>query len=261
MGGINVMDQEKVKIERVQKKYMSKKGETLALKDISLTVRENEFVSIVGPSGCGKSTLLSLISGLISPDKGNVYVNCQEVNEICSSIGYMLQEDYLLEWRTVYENVKLGLEIKGMYNQESHKKINNLLESYGLGSFANHYPIELSGGMRQRVALARTLATNPDILLLDEPFSSLDYQTKLTLEEEMNKILQKEKKTVILVTHDIAEAISLGDRVVVLSKRPAVIKTFLDIEFEKEMTPLQKRNVKKFQEYFNKIWKELDIHV
>lgn len=255
------MEEEKVRIEGVQKKYMSKKGETLALKDINLTVRKNEFVSIVGPSGCGKSTLLSLISGLISPDKGTIYVNCKEVNGICSNIGYMLQEDYLFEWRTVYENAKLGLEIKGMYNLDSHRKIIELLESYGLGSFANHYPMELSGGMRQRVALARTLATDPDILLLDEPFSSLDYQTKLTLEEEIDKILQKEIKTVILVTHDIAEAISLGDKVVVLSKRPAVIKTILDIEFDEGMTPLQKRNVKKFQEYFNKIWEELDIHV
>lgn len=252
---------EKVRLEGIQKKYISKKGETLALKEINLSVKENEFICIVGPSGCGKTTLLSIISGLIPPDIGKVYINDQEVTQIYPRVGYMLQEDYLFEWRTVYENVRLGLEIKGMLNGETRDKIMMLLENYGLADFTNHYPGELSGGMRQRVALARTLATDPEILLLDEPFSSLDYQTKLTLEEEMHNILKRQQKTVIQVTHDIAEAISMADRIIVLSKRPAVIKSTFDIDFQEDITPLQKRNIKKFQVYFNDIWKELDIHV
>ena len=248
-------------LKNIKKKYVSLKGETLAIKDINLAIKPDEFVSIVGPSGCGKSTLLSIINGLISPDNGSVYINNQKISGISIDIGYMLQEDYLFEWRTVYKNVRLGLEIKNMINKNTDNLIYKLLESYGLKDFAEHYPAELSGGMRQRVALARTLATNPAILLLDEPFSSLDYQTKLTLEEEMDKILKKEKKTVVLVTHDIAEAISMGDRIIVLSKRPAFIKKIVDIDFEDNLTPIEKRNKKKFQYYFEIIWKELDINV
>lgn len=251
----------KVLVQKVSKKYISVKGVTMALKNISLSINKNEFVSIVGPSGCGKSTLLSIISGLIPPDEGNVLIDGKKINSICSNIGYMLQDDYLFEWRTVLENVRLGLEIKGNISNDTNNKIMSLLNKYGLGEFANHYPGELSGGMRQRVALARTLATDPDILLLDEPFSSLDYQTKLTLEEEMAKILNEEQKTVIQVTHDIAEAISMGDRVVILSKRPGHIKSVINIEFPENLTPLQRRNKKIFQEYFDLIWKELDIDV
>ncbi len=250
-----------IEMKNILKKYVSIKGETLAIKEINLVIKKNEFISIVGPSGCGKSTLLSIINGLIPPNSGNVYINKKKVTNICSDIGYMLQEDYLFEWRTVFNNVRLGLEIKGMVNKDTPKIINNLLDSYGLLDFADHYPGELSGGMRQRVALARTLATNPNILLLDEPFSSLDYQTKLTLEEEMSNILKKEKKTVVLVTHDIAEAISMADKVIILSKRPAVIKKTVEIDFKDDITPIEKRNKRKFQEYFDLIWKELDIYV
>ncbi|MTI61171.1 MAG: ABC transporter ATP-binding protein [Firmicutes bacterium] len=250
-----------IRLDGITKKYLSIKGETLAIKEINLAIKENEFISIVGPSGCGKTTLLSIISGLIPPDNGSVYINQSEVKDICPFVGYMLQEDYLFEWRTVFANVSLGLEIKNMVNKNTDDMIMNLLKTYGLDDFARHYPAELSGGMRQRVALARTLAPEPDILLLDEPFSSLDYQTKLTMEEEMARILKDNKKTVILVTHDIAEAISLGDRVVILSNRPAVIKKEINIEFDSKLTPIQKRNVKKFQNYFNNIWKELDIYV
>lgn len=250
-----------LRLKDIRKKYLSTKGETLALDKIDFSIKKNEFVSIVGPSGCGKSTLLSIIIGLIPPDKGAVYINGKKISGICSEVGYMLQEDYLFEWRTVYKNVRLGLEIKGIINDNSKDQIFELLDSYGLAEFAEHYPGELSGGMRQRVALARTLATDPEILLLDEPFSSLDYQTKLTLEEEMAGILKKEKKTAVLVTHDIAEAISMGDRVIILSKRPAKIKKIIEIDFPDEMTPLQKRNKKIFQEYFDQIWKELDLHV
>lgn len=248
-------------IYNIQKKYISVNGETPALKDINLKINKNEFISIVGPSGCGKSTLLSIIMGLIPPDTGEIYINNKKITKINSKIGYMLQEDYLFEWRTVYNNIKLGFEIKGIKNKDINNIINNLLENYGLIDFADKYPHELSGGMRQRAALARTLATDPDILLLDEPFSALDYQTKLTLEEEMNSILKEKKKTVILVTHDIAEAISMGDRVVILSSRPATIKKIIDIDFSEGLTPLKKRNMKKFQEYFDQIWKELDLDV
>ncbi|MFW6016054.1 MAG: ABC transporter ATP-binding protein [bacterium] len=251
----------KVVLKNIIKKYLSIKGETLALNNINLSIAEDEFVSIVGPSGCGKSTLLSIISGLISPNQGKVLIDNNLVNEIVPQIGYMLQQDYLFDWRTVYENVKLAFEIKKLVKSDTDKKILNILDSYGLTNFINHYPTSLSGGMRQRVALARTLVTNPEILLLDEPFSSLDYQTKLTLEEEMYKILKTEKKTVILVTHDIAEAISMGDRVVILSQRPAVIKKIIKISFPENTTPLEKRNIPKFQKYFDKIWKELDLDV
>lgn len=251
----------KVRIKEINKKYISVKGEVPALSDINLTIRKNEYISVVGPSGCGKTTLLSIISGLIPPDRGDVYINSHLVDSICPEIGYMLQEDYLFAWRTVYQNVRLGLEIKGCLSQDTQKNIMKLLDSYGLADFADHYPGELSGGMRQRVALARTLATDPEILLLDEPFSSLDYQIKLTLEEEMAKILHQQQKTVILVTHDIAEAISMADRVVVLSKRPGRIKEIFNIDFPDDLTPLQKRKVKIFQKYFDKIWGELDLDV
>lgn len=190
-----------------------------------------------------------------------VSINNLLIDGIVSEAGYMLQEDYLFEWRTVYENVRLGLEIKGMITRDTRGRIQSLLQSYGLGDFIDYYPGELSGGMRQRVALARTMATDPEILLLDEPFSALDYQTKLTLEEEMDSILKKQPKTVILVTHDIAEAISMSDKIIVLSRRPAQIKTILKLEFDDQLTPLQKRNVKIFQIYFDEIWRELDIHV
>ena len=252
---------EKIKIENIEKKYLSVKGETMALQGINLSIKKNQFISIVGPSGCGKTTLLSIISGLIPPDNGRVLINDKEIKGICEKIGYMLQEDYLFEWRTVYQNVKLALEIKGMVDDSTEYKIMNLLKSYGIADFSDYYPNDLSGGMRQRVALARTLATDPEILLLDEPFSALDYQTKLTLEQEMANILNETPKTVVLVTHDIAEAISMSDRVIILSKRPGRIKKIVNIEFLGDLTPLEKRNKKKFQDYFDAIWKELDIDV
>ena len=255
------MSQPKVELKEVSKKYLSVQGETLAVKEINLSIAKNEFVSIVGPSGCGKSTLLSLISGLIYPNKGRIYIDGSKINTICNKIGYMLQQDYLFEWRTVYENVRLGLEIKNKITADTDQKIMNLLKNYGLKDFKEDYPAQLSGGMRQRVALARTLIIDPEILLLDEPFSSLDYQTKLNLEEEMFNILSQQQKTVILVTHDIAEAISMGDRVLVLSQRPGEIKDNIEIDFAEDLTPLEKRKVKSFQDYFDKIWGELDIDV
>lgn len=243
-------------------KYLTRAGETDAVRDINLQVQENEFISIVGPSGCGKSTILSIIAGLILPTSGNVFLDGKEITGISNRVGYMLQQDFLYEWRTIYKNAILGLEVQKKLTPGNCAKTRELLERYGLKGFENHYPNQLSGGMRQRAALIRTLAVNPEILLLDEPFSALDYQTKLSMEEEMYQILQEQKKTVLLVTHDIAEAISVSNRVVILTQRPAMVKRIIDIEFDEPyLTPLQKREKPRFQRYFNIIWEELDIHV
>ncbi|WP_317854074.1 ABC transporter ATP-binding protein [Chakrabartyella piscis] len=243
-----------VSLEDVSLHYHSKNGETPAVSHLNLEVFQGEFLSIVGPSGCGKSSLLSMLSGLLKPSSGTISID--------GEIGYMLQKDHLLEWRTVKENALLGLEIKGMLTPENTSYVEHLLEQYGLGAFMEQYPSQLSGGMRQRVALIRTLAIHPDILLLDEPFSALDYQTRLTVSDEIGSIIRKEKKTAILVSHDISEAISLSDRVVVFSARPATIKNIHTIELSiGEHSPMQTREAPEFREYFNRIWKELDIHV
>ena len=197
-----------VEIKNVGMNYHTMDGETVAIKDISLDVYNGEIIGIVGPSGCGKSTLLSIVAGLIKPTRGNVYINNQEVNGPSKNIGYMFQMDHLFEWRNILDNVLIGLEIQGKVNEDTIRFAENLLETYGLSEFKKHYPNQLSGGMRQRVALIRTLAVKPDILLLDEPFSALDYQTRLAIADEIGTILKKEKKTALMVTHDIAEAIS-----------------------------------------------------
>lgn len=252
----------KVELKNVGMKYITREGETEAIRDLNLQIQENEFVSIVGPSGCGKSTILSLIAGMIQPTTGEICIDGEPSSEINRKVGYMLQQDYLYEWRTIYKNAILGLEVQKKMSPENCAKTRMLLEKYGLKGFEDYYPNQLSGGMRQRAALIRTLAIDPEILLLDEPFSALDYQTKLSMEEEMYHILKEQKKTVVLVTHDIAEAISTSNRVIVLTKRPAKVKMVLKIEFEDSyLTPLQKREIPKFQRYFNLIWKELDIHV
>lgn len=242
-----------VSLEDVSLRYHSIGGETLAVSHISLEVASGEFISIVGPSGCGKSSLLSMLAGLLSPSAGQI--------EVGGTIGYMLQKDYLLEWRTIRSNALLGLEIQGKLTAENIAYVDQLLEQYGLGDFREHYPSQLSGGMRQRAALIRTLAIRPDILLLDEPFSALDYQTRLSVSDEIGSIIRREKKTAILVSHDIAEAISLSDRVIVLSNRPAQVKNIHSIRFAAENeTPLQARDAPEFRNYFNTIWKELDVH-
>lgn len=256
----------KLKIENLSMKYHTLEGETEAVKGLSLDINEGEFVSIVGSSGCGKSTILSAIAGLLKPSSGKILLDNSEIgypcNKICNKIGYMLQRDHLFEWRSILKNITLGLEIQNKYTQESIKKVENMLQKYGLLSFKDYYPSQLSGGMRQRVALIRTLAIDPDILLLDEPFSAIDYQTRLAVSDEIYRIIKEEKKTTIMVTHDIAESISLSDRVVVLSKRPAVIKNIYDIKLSIEnRTPLKSREAPEFRHYFNAIWKELDIHV
>lgn len=251
-----------VRVQNLSMNYHSLEGEIEALKDITIDVEKGEFISIVGPSGCGKSTLLSIIAGLIKSTAGSVYVKEEEITSNKDYIGYMLQKDHLFEWRTIRENAILGLEIKKKISKENTEHVDSLLQTYGLAEFRDCYPSQLSGGMRQRAALARTLAANPELLLLDEPFSALDYQTRLAIADEIGIILKKEGKTAILVTHDIAEAISMSDRVIVLSKRPACVKNIYNIELSIENRgPMKSREAPEFRFYFNNIWKELDIHV
>ena len=216
---------------------------------ISFELNNNEFVAIVGPSGCGKSTILNILANLDNKSDGEIIINDN------IKLGYMLQQDALFNWKTVLDNCLLGLEINKMDNKDYVLK---LLNTYGLKDFINSYPNNLSGGMRQRVALIRTLATKPDILLLDEPFSALDYQTRLKVSDDVYNIIKKEKKSAIMVTHDIAEAISMADRIIVLSKRPSVIKKIIDINLTDKSTPINNRKAKEFAYYYDLIWKEID---
>ena len=250
------MDNEILKIKNLKKIYHDKSSEILSLNDISFSVNNHEFISIVGPSGCGKSTILGILSNVLDYSSGII-----DFYKDNPKIGYMLQEDALLEWKTVLENCLLGLELKNNLTNDNKKRVLILLEKYGLKEFINSYPKSLSGGMRQRVALIRTLAIDPDILLLDEPFSALDYQTRLSLSDEIYKIIKEEGKTAIMVTHDIAEAISMSDKIIVLTKRPATVKTIHDIVLNKKSSPTQNRNDKNFTFYYETIWKELDSHV
>ncbi|MDD6879680.1 MAG: ABC transporter ATP-binding protein [bacterium] len=242
-------------INNLKKVYHDINSETTAINDISLDIKEKEFISIVGPSGCGKSTFLSILSGLENKSSGNIILN----NNL--KIGYMLQRDSLFPWRTIYENCLIGLETSHSDNNENKERVKNLLKTYGLKDFMNKYPNSLSGGMKQRVALIRTLATNPDILLLDEPFSALDYQTRLALSDDVYKIIKNEGKTAIMVTHDLAEAISLSDRIVVLTKRPCKIKKIYDVNLTNKSTPINNRKCKEFNYYYDKIWRDLDVHI
>ena len=254
--------EEILELRNISKKYQQKNGETIALQNINLKVKEGEFVSIIGPSGCGKSTLLSIISGLEEKTEGKIFIENEEVDGISSKIGYMLQKDCLLDWRTILSNVLLGLEIKKLKTKKNIEYAVELLKKYGLYEFKDKYPSQLSGGMRQRAALIRTLSTKPKILLLDEAFSALDYQTRIKVTEDIYNILKKEKITTIMVTHDISEAISMGDRVVVLSKRPGTIKNIYSIDFDdiENRTPLNCRETPKFSKYFNILWKELGAY-
>ena len=239
-------------IKNLKKIYHTPKQETLAVKNFSFDLKEGEFVAIVGPSGCGKSTILSILSGLEDSSDGNfIFKNNAKV-------GYMLQQDALFEWKTILKNCLLGLEINNNLTKENEEYVISLLNNYGLGDFINSYPNNLSGGMRQRVALIRTLALKPDILLLDEPFSALDYQTRLSVSDDVYKILKREKKSAIIVTHDLAEAISIADRVIVLSKRPSVIKKIYDIKLTNKSTPIENRCAKEFAYYYDLIWKDID---
>ena len=237
--------------------YQSKTGETEAVRDFNLKVKNDEFVAIVGPSGCGKTTMLSIMSGILPTTSGSVLLDGVNIKGAKTYIGYMFQRDELFEWRTVWKNIMLGLEIKKQISPEQSEYAKTLIKKYGLEEFINKKPRELSGGMRQRVALIRTLVLNPQILLLDEPFSALDFQTRLSVCDDVANIIKSEHKTAILVTHDISEAISMADRVVVLTKRPATVKKEFVINLYGK-TPLEKREDPKFSNLFNQIWRELD---
>lgn len=245
--------EEIVKVVNLTKNFYTKEGEMEVLKDISFTLHEGEILSLLGPSGSGKSTILNILTNLLEPTSGEVSIK--------GTIGYMFQKDHLLEWRSIMDNITLGLEIMHKKNnKKSMERIERLLKTYGLWEFRNMYPKELSGGMRQRVALIRTLSVDPSILLLDEPFSALDYQTRLMVNDDVYKVIKNENKSVILVTHDISEAIAMGDKVAVLSKRPSTIKNTYDIDLDlgSSKTPFKSRKVPAFQTYFDLLWKELD---
>lgn len=248
-----------LELKNISKIYQDDNGETLAIKDFSYKFENGEFVTLLGPSGCGKSTLLSIIAGLEPPSSGTVLLNGIDITNKRSNIGYMLQKDYLLEWRTIFKNVLLGLEIKKDLTPENIEYTKKLLETYGLNDFIDKYPSQLSGGMKQRVALIRTLATKPEILLLDEAFSALDYQTRLDVSTDVYRIIKSENKSTIMVTHDIPEAISMSDKIIVLSHRPALIKNIHEIKFDIEnRNPLNCRDHPDFRKYFDTIWKELN---
>jgi NitT/TauT family transport system ATP-binding protein len=255
----------KVELRHVNLRYFGLEGETEALKDISLKIAPGEFVAIIGQSGCGKSTLLSLISGILQPTDGAVLVDGRPVDGPSRKVGYMLQQDYLFEWRTILDNAVLGAEIQGANMAKARARATQLLVRYGLGKFLHHLPRQLSGGMRQRVALVRTLAIEPEVVLLDEPFSALDSQTRLALADEVTEILRRERKTAILVTHDIGEAVSMADRVIVLSRRPGRVKSEHAIAFpsagDTRPPPLAARSAPEFNVYFNTLWRELEVHV
>lgn len=246
------MEQPLLELRDVSLSYHTLQGETPAISHISFQVPHGGFTAIVGPSGCGKSTILNIICGLLKPEAGEIMMQG-------STIGYMLQKDHLFEWRTVYSNILLGLEIQKKITPSKLNYVNHLIETYGLGDFKNSRPSQLSGGMRQRAALIRTLALEPDLLLLDEPFSALDYQTRLMVSDDIGKIIKKEGKTAVLVTHDISEAISMADTVIILTKRPASIQRMIPINLSIEnRTPMSSRNDPLFKTYFNQIWKELN---
>ena len=249
-----------LEVKNISKKYQNKEGEVIALDGVNFRVNQGEFVSIIGPSGCGKSTLLSIIAGLEDKTTGEIYIDGEKVDGPSSKIGYMLQRDCLLEWRNILSNTMFGLEVTGKKDKESRAYVEELLKKYNLYEFKDKYPSELSGGMRQRVALIRTLAVKPKLLLLDEAFSALDYQTRIMVTNDIYEILRKEKITALIVTHDISEAISMSDRVVVLSKRPGTVKDICKIDFETEnRTPINTRENPKFSKYFNTLWKELGV--
>lgn len=241
-----------LKVTDLCQTFYTKEGELEVLKNINFTLNEGNIITLLGPSGSGKSTILNILTNLLTPTSGEVNIK--------GKIGYMFQKDHLLEWRNIMDNIKIGLEVQKKLNDESMKKIERLLKTYGLWEYRNMYPKELSGGMRQRVALIRTLAVDPDILLLDEPFSALDYQTRILVSDDIYKIIKNENKSAILVTHDISEAISMSDEIVVITKRPATVKNTytINLNTNEKRTPLVSRNASNFKDYFNILWKELD---
>jgi NitT/TauT family transport system ATP-binding protein len=245
-----------LEIKNLSKKYHTKEGEILAIKDINITVNKGDFIALVGTSGCGKSTLLNIIAGLDKATSGSVIFSSNK-----PKIGYMFQSDSLFPWLTIYENCLIGLKIQKNIDKEKEQYVLELLKKYNLLEFKDKYPRCLSGGMKQRVALIRTLALKPDILLLDEAFNALDYQSRLAVSNDVYEIIKKENQTAIMVTHDLAEAISMADKIYVLSKRPCTVKKVYDINLDEKTDPINNRKDKKFALYYDKIWKDLDINV
>lgn len=245
-----------LKIEHLKKVYHDKDGEIEAVLDFTLDIYDKEFVVIVGPSGCGKSTILSILAGLETKSSGEIEVSKHDL-----IMGYMLQKDSLFPWLTILDNCLLGLKVNKNLTEENKKRVIRLLDTYGLKDFKDKYPDSLSGGMRQRAALIRTLAINPDILLLDEPFSALDYQTRLALSDDIYKIIKQEGKTAIMISHDLGESVSLADRIIVLTKRPCVVKNIYEIKLTNKSTPIANRKCKEFIEYYDRIWRDLDVHI
>ena len=245
-----------LEVKDIRKKYLSTNGEIMAIDNISFSLNEDDFIAIVGPSGCGKSTLLSILANLEDKTSGEILYNNDNI-----TIGYMLQQDCLFDHLTILDNCLLGLKIKRNITDEDKKYVLNLLNNYGLSEFVNKYPKNLSGGMRQRVALIRTLAIKPDVILLDEPFSALDAQTRLIVADDVYKIIKREKKTAIMVTHNISEAITLANKVIILSDRPSSIKKVVDIVLTDSSSPIENRKCKEFNYYYDLIWEELDYNV
>jgi NitT/TauT family transport system ATP-binding protein len=248
----------KLALRDIKKSFATRSGEIRVLDGLSFDIRDGDFVSIIGPSGCGKTTIFNIIAGLMPPDEGTLLYEGEAVEGLRGRVGYMMQKDLLLPWRTVLQNVVLGLEVRGIGERESRAKALDYINTYGLGGFENAYPQALSGGMRQRVALIRTLIVDPDILLLDEPFSALDYQTRLYLEGVLMEAVETFKKTVVLVTHDVDEAVALSRQVVVLGRRPTTVKKVYDIDIN-ERSPIGARSDPRFAEYFHALCGELDI--
>lgn len=245
-------------LKNIELIYHSPQSETKALSNLNFSVGSGEFISIVGPSGCGKTTILSLIAGTIKPTSGEILISGKKVDKPTGKAGYMFQQDNLFEWLSIWKNVILGLTFKKRKTQQNISYAKELIEKYGLSGFEKHYPSQLSGGMRQRVALIRTLSMRPEILLLDEPFSALDYQTRLSVQDDVRAIIKKENKTAILVTHDISEAIAMTDKVIVLTKRPACVKQIINLEFDKNLSPFDRRKNKLFNTYYAKVWGTLN---
>lgn len=244
-----------VQIKNLNKIYESSDGNVIALNNINFDIHKNEFLTIIGSSGCGKSTILNILDGIDKDYNGKIILD-KDIK-----IGYMLQEDALFEWLTVEENALLGLKILKKLNKETKNYTINLLDKYGLKDFKDKYPKSLSGGMRQRVALIRTLAIKPDILLMDEPFSALDYQTRLQVSDDVYRIIKEENTTVVMVSHDLAESISMSDRIIVLSKRPGKVKKIYTITLTNKSTPIENRKAKEFAYYYDALWKDLDKNV
>ncbi len=250
-----------IEIDHVSMRYQAPDGEIEALRDVSFSVPDHTFVSIVGPSGCGKSTLLSLLAGLEKPTDGALLLDGEPIRGPTEKIGFMPQRDQLFEWRSIWRNVLLGPEIRGDDTKARREMVRTLLADYALAPFKDKVPSQLSGGMRQRCALIRTLAVEPGVLLLDEPFSALDYQTRLAVSADIARIIRQSGKTAILVTHDISEAISMSDRIVVLSHRPGTVRAIHDLTEMESLNPMERRGAPEFQALFNQIWEELDVNV